>query len=322
MKKFENIEQIINYEFPKFNISTIKKIGEGDNSKAFLINQNYIFRFPKREVVKQNLKKEIAVLAKIRSLLNLEIPNFNFISKEINFVGYKSISGEFLTIKIYNSLEKELQSQIQKSLAGFLSQLHNIDLTILTDCELETMNYKEEYSNDFKSTQKLIFPNISTKYRKIITQLFTTYLDNQKNFEYRPALIHNDFSTDHILFEISSNKISGIIDFGDLAIGDPDYDLMYLLDSFGQGFIMKMLNFYGFPNQKVLKEKLYFFTLANKLQITIGSIKEDARYSIKNNYANLERWMREYEKRKSELFSKKKLRSSLSFAFPMQFPPC
>lgn len=295
MKNFEITRQLINHEFPEFNITTIKKIGEGDDSIAFLFNHNYIFRFPKRKDVKQSLEKEIAVLSKIKTQLDLEIPNFDFISKEINFVGYKSINGTFLTKEIYNSLEKEFQIQIQKSLAVFLSQLHHISLSKLKGCGLKNINLKEEYSDDFEDTKKLIFPNISPANRDIITKLFTAYLSDDKNFEYKPALVHNDFSTDHILFEISTKKVNGIIDFSDMAIGDPDYDFMYLYGCFGEDFIKSMLKFYEHRNHKNLLEKLHFFSLANKLQILIRTIKENNQDEIKKNYKTLDKWICDYK---------------------------
>lgn len=294
MKKFANISKKINQEFPNFEIKSVKKIGEGDNNRAFLINQNYIFRFPKRPDVKFHLKKEIDVLPKIRSLVHLEIPGFSFVSKEINFVGYKSIQGEFLTLKIYNSLEKYFQIKIQKALANFLSALHNIDLKTLSDCGLENMNYKEEYARNFERTQELIYPNISVNNRETITLLFTTYFHNKKIFEYSPTLIHNDFSTDHILFESGAKKISGIIDFGDMAIGDPYYDFMYLLDSFGPQLISQILKFYTGKIHKDFFEKVYFFSLANKLQILLGSMEDKDDNAIKVDYGNLEKWLNNF----------------------------
>ncbi|MDQ2719595.1 MAG: aminoglycoside phosphotransferase family protein [Bacteroidota bacterium] len=292
MQKFEKIRKIIHSEFPDFFISSIKKIGEGDNSKAFLIDKNYIFRFPKREEVKQDIKKEIAVLPKIKSFLTLAIPDFKFISKEISFVGYKSIHGEFLTPDIYSSLGSKNQIKIQKSLALFLNQLHESDLQILKNCDLETMNYKEEYSDNFENVQTLIYPNLNLKEREIITKVFISYFNTSENFKYKQALIHNDFSTDHILFEKSNNEISGIIDFGDLAIGDPDYDLMYLFGSFGENFISKLLQFYRHNNPENLLKKLIFFNLATKLQILINATRDNDQYDIKDGYKKLKKWIK------------------------------
>ncbi|MDP4284887.1 MAG: aminoglycoside phosphotransferase family protein [Bacteroidota bacterium] len=302
MNHFENIRHSINHEFPLFHITSIKKIGEGDNNKAFLINQNYIFRFPKRKEVEKTLTKEIGLLPKIRNQFNLEIPDFSFISKDMNFVGYKSIRGEFLTPAIYYSLTNELQLQIQVALSEFLSKLHATNLSMIKECNLEIVNLEEEYSDDFKNIQQLIFPYIHRHQCLLIDQFFTTYLGNPENFEYTPALIHNDFSTDHILYEISTKKINGIIDFGDSAIGDPYYDFKYLLDSFGASFIEDIFRFYQHANQKINWRKLYFFSLANKLQIIVESIKDKDKYAAKDAYRNLEKWMHHYENKDLYLF--------------------
>lgn len=298
MKPFEKYKKLIQKDFPDFTISSIKKTGEGDNSKAFIINENYIFRFPKREEVKQQIRREIAILPKIKSLLNLQIPQFEFVSPVINFIGYKIIPGTPLTFKIYNSLNKKQQRSIQESLANFLSQLHHIGSSMFSDCYLETMDLKEEYSDNFKKAQKFIYPLISKSKQKIITQLFTEYLNNPKNFNYPPALIHNDFSKDHILFDTVNKEITGIIDFGDIALGDPYYDLMYLLDEFGDNFLKGILKIYKPKNKKKLLKKLYFFSLANKIQIILGNRNDPNSKDLKNGYKELKAWFKKFNSQK------------------------
>lgn len=305
MKKFEKLINIIQNDFPTFNISSINKIGEGDNSNAFVINENHIFRFPKRKEVKQQIQREIAVLPKIKSLLNFQIPQFEFISPDINFVGYKIIPGIPFSLEIYNSLNKKQQVFIQRTLGNFLFQLHHIDLSIFSNCSLEIMDPREEYSDNFDKAQKFIYPHISKNKQIIITQLFMEYLNNPENFNYIPALIHNDFSKDHILFDTvnkpylpAGRQITGIIDFGDIAIGDPDYDLMYLMDEFGDKFLKEIFKIYKPKNEKELMKKLYFFTLANKIQIILEYRNDKDSADFKNAYKELEIWFKRFDIKK------------------------
>lgn len=293
MKKFEKYIQKIHHDFPRFLISSIQITGEGDNSIAFIINENYIFRFPKRKEVKKQIQREIAVLPKIKSSLNLSIPHFEFISPEINFVGYKIIPGTPLTFKIYNSLNKKQQAYINQSIGSFLSQLHHTDMDALNHCNLETMDPCEEYSDNFRKAKKYIYPHISKSKQKIITRVFTEYLCNSENFKYTPALIHNDFSADHILFDTESKLLTGIIDFGDIAIGDPDYDLMYLLDEFGEKILKGIFKIYKPGNKKKLMKKLYFFSLANKIQIILA-YKDFNLWFLKDAYKGLEVWFKKF----------------------------
>ena len=44
----------------------------------------------------------------------------------------------------------------------------------------------------------------------------------------KKVLCHSDLSCNHIL--VKDNKLSGIIDFGDVAITDADKDFVYLLE--------------------------------------------------------------------------------------------
>ena len=236
MNKFQKYVQLIQHDFPAFRVSSIKKVGEGDNSKAFRINENYIFRFPKRKDVKQQIRREISVLPKIRSALNVQIPEFEFISPELHYVGYKKIEGTVLTNKIFESLKKKEQDFLEKTIAQFLCQLHSFPVEDLQNCGLEQMNLYEEYSENFENAKQFIFPKVSKSKREIIGRLFTEYLSDENNFNYAPTLVHNDFSKDHILYDPAKKEITGIIDFGDIAFGDPDYDFLYLADEFGKDF--------------------------------------------------------------------------------------
>jgi aminoglycoside 2''-phosphotransferase len=289
MKGLKEIRKIIEDELPDFFISSMKKIGEGDNSIAFLINENIIFRFPKSDEAQRNNKKEIAALAIIAPRLNLPIPNFQYVSKQQKFIGHPIIHGENLSIKLYHSLNENFQVKIQKSIAIFLNQLHQIDLSSVKDCKLDVMDYKEEYSADLVSAKNLIYPKLSAFEQNRITQMFATYFSHKINFNYTPALIHNDFSTDHILYEKTISEISGIIDFGDLAIGDPDYDLMYLYDSFGVDFINGLLRYYDRQQAGTLIDKLSFFSLANKIQILNNRILEEDEMGIHEGYEKLKK---------------------------------
>ena len=298
MAKFDNYRNLIQKDFPDFSIPSIKKIGEGENSKAFLVNQNYIFRFPKRKTVKQQIQREVCVLPKIKRVVDLSIPEFEFISPQLNFVGYPKINGETISNKIFLSLSKKEQEIIHKQLGNFLTQIHSFLIDDLKNCGLEIMDLKEEYAENLKDAEKLIYPYILKSKQKIIKQLFIDYLNNPGNFNYTPTLVHNDFSKDHILFDTVNQQITGIIDFGDIAFGDPDYDFMYLLDEFGDKFLKRVLKYYRRDNPNVSLEKINFFTLGSKIQILLGCKRENDKDGFKSSLKDLNNWFRKYNSEK------------------------
>ena len=300
MKNFIKHADSIQKDFPNFNISSIQKIGEGDNRKAFSVNGEYVFRFPKSEEAKVQMQREIAVLPIIKPFFNIQIPEFKFLSPNNKYAGHKIIRGSPLTAEIYHSLKKNTRESIQHSIAQFLFQLHHIDLSLLIDYKLETMNLKEEYSENLEQAQDFIYRKISKTKRETITQLFSTYLGDAENFKYDAVLIHNDFSKDHILFNTANQHppeqviragITGIIDFGDIALGDPAYDFMYLLDEFGEDFLNGIFKIYKPIDKNKLIRKLIFFSLANKVQIIIMEKETNDAEALKEAYASLDKWL-------------------------------
>ena len=285
--KFLKIQQLINKEFPHFEILSIDKIGEGWDSKAFTINDTWVFRFPKRPEIKENLKKEILLLPSIQDYIDLEIPTFEYISGENTFAGYRKLEGLFFNKEFFISLSGIEQENILKQIAEFLLTMHQFDLKKLEHVELEEINYKENYASGFNEVQAFIYPNISTDFQQVITGNYNNYLNNSKNFIYKNSLLHNDISCEHILYDKSTKKLTGLIDFGDIAIGDPDYDLMYLYEELGEHFITQLLKYYTCRNAAELFAKLKFFQLADTLQSIIHNIKEHKNNKIVKGYESL-----------------------------------
>jgi aminoglycoside 2''-phosphotransferase len=271
----------IETNFPQFKVLQLSKLGEGWDYRAYRANNEYVFRFPKSKEVSQNLDKEICLLAKIQSKIAIAIPNFEFIGfnseTQGRFVGYKEIVGTCLTKQIFNSLSLEIQEHAIAQIAHFLNELHAIPLAEIQECQLEIIDFKSDYEQDYQIFCRSILDRLTSTEQILVNKIYCDYLDEPTNFNYQPCLLHNDLSSDHILFDLTNNKISGIIDFGDIAIGDPDYDLMYLLDDLGIDFIERLLKYYSHVNCDRLRQKLQFFQLADAVQLTLAGINDRDR---------------------------------------------
>lgn len=273
MQKSE-IEKEIQINYPNFEVKKLERIGEGMDSVAFLVNDFYIFRFPKNEEVRRNLAKEIAALPLLRPHLKIKIPDFEFIGAKTSFVGYEKIAGVELTKKKIDSFSENEQISIQKTLAEFLLTIHRQNTDEFTKCGVEVEDFRAEYTSTFGQARKSVFPLLSVDVIKFIENQFIEYLENDENFSGKPVLLHNDLSFDHIFVEPETKQINGIIDFGDIAIGDGDYDLMYLLDDYGEYFVRSFLQFYPCKNHEKLFRKLYFWGLADILQMMLHYLEE------------------------------------------------
>lgn len=297
MKRLAQIRRLVAKFYPNFEIKNLSSIGEGMDSVAYLVNDSMIFRFPKNSQVRNNLQNEVSILPILRPHLQVEIPVFSVVAEDFSFVGYKRIEGEFLTKKLFDSFKKSTQDNIQLSLAKFLVALHQTDLADLLAHRLEPQDFAASYKTDLEDSRQYVFPLLSHSERVYVEELFEEYLNNTNNFSGKPVLLHNDLSSDHILIDPQTRKLRGIIDFGDIGIGDGDYDLMYFLDDFGEEFVCSFLKFYPHPDHKTLFAKLYFWNLADILQLINHYTEAEEFGEIEELIAKLRDWMRLMQKK-------------------------
>ena len=136
----------------KFNIiiDNIKQIGEGYDSKAYLVNDEYIFKIKYSTNKKKGYEKEKAIYDFLNKKLetNIKIPNieYSFISDEISILGYKEIKGKFLSPKLYLTLSQEEKSQLKKDIANFLRSMHDLDYSEISSYTIDNkQNVLEGY---------------------------------------------------------------------------------------------------------------------------------------------------------------------------------
>lgn len=267
----ERIKAIINQQFPTIQIESIEGIGTGNDCEAFLVNDAYVFKFPKHQGASDNLLKEMDILILIEDKLPVPTPKVIFKGQPNDafpmvFAGYNKLNGEALTPDLLRSLSNATQEQIAFDLARFLRALHMIPVD--NNQMHLIIDVREKYEKEHSEISRILFNEGLTKYQQFVEDFYQEIRNDHDYYSYKPCLIHNDLSSDHILYDVSQNMICGIIDFGDVAISDPDFDFLNLLEEeeeYGFEFTLKVLNHYEHNDINLvlkkfnLKEKYWTF---------------------------------------------------------------
>lgn len=296
--RVREIEMDIVSNFPNFKIKEINPIGEGMDSQAFLVNKEWIFRFPKRESVSKNLKTEIDLLPELKKVLEVKIPDFKYIGKQTKnnywFVGYKMINGIELSQELIIQMDIKQKEVLLTQIASFLTSVHAFPLEQAILNGVKFNDLKSEYEGDLLILRESVYKLLDADTRDYIENLFEKYLSNEDNFIFKPVLLHADFSSDHIFLNEVEGKIEGVIDFGDMTIGDPDYDLLYLYEELGKPFIESLLVYYPHQNPKLLFEKLeLYYRLSSVGELLQGVERNDVEL-IQNSIENLKVESKDY----------------------------
>lgn len=271
-----DIKKIIE-EKCKIVVDSIKLIGEGYDSKAYIVNNEYVFKIKFSANKKKGYEKEKAIYDFLNKKLNttINIPNieYSYISDDISILGYKEIKGTFLTPEIYFTLSKEKQDLLKQDIAMFLKQMHNLDYSEISSY---TIDNKQNVLEEYQLLKETIYDSF-TDIEKQYVENFMQILHNTTIFDGRKCLCHNDFSCNHLLLD--DNRLVGVIDFGDSGIIDEYCDFIYLLEDskeeIGASFGEDILRLYG--NIDISKAKEYQDVVEQYYPI------ETIVYGIKNN---------------------------------------
>lgn len=93
------VKDCLKSQFPELlPFKEIICVGEAWDNRVFLVNQTFIFRFPRRKITVVLLEQENKVLKHLRSRLTLSLPNPQFIGQPsptfpYSFQGYTLIPG-------------------------------------------------------------------------------------------------------------------------------------------------------------------------------------------------------------------------------------
>lgn len=216
------------------------------------IYNNLVFRFPKHPEKIQHIQKEKQILDVVSKYVSLDVPRYTLINN--SFIVYPEIRGVSL-----DSLTIWYSETVLADVVSFLKQLHSIPLS-----EVSFLEKKSEWKDDsliafvdgFKTRiqnklQSLVWQNIIDDIHAYMDNLFFEYTSVEK------ALVHTDIQPKNIIYNLDTQKVSGIIDFTDTRIGGIELDFCYFYDQ-GEDLLRKVIKMYRGLDDEELFDRVAF----------------------------------------------------------------
>ena len=189
---------------------TIVEIDVGYDFEVAIVDDDWVFRFPRRPSVAEALEVEIALLPTLATVLPVDVPVFEHVSRSPLFVGYRLIRGE------------PLVDEDADGVRDFLEALHALDLSGLP---VERPDWIEAYRRQCAEFERLVLPLLDTDLRRRAQRLLG---EAETLVGFEPALLHADLGPEHL--RVRDRRLAGVIDWSDARIGDPALDYAWLLN--------------------------------------------------------------------------------------------
>ena len=188
----------------------LREVEEGWDFKVLILDDEWVVRWPRHELAVEEIEKEVELLPGLAPLVPVQVPRFEYVSREPWLVAYRFVKG------------KPLVDEDSDGVRGFLDALHAIDIHAVVAPQPDWL---ETYRDQGEEFRRVVVPLLDRDERSA-GEAFLQQLETLAGFE--PALTHSDLGSSHLL--VHEGRLAGVIDWGDARIGDPAIDYAWLLN--------------------------------------------------------------------------------------------
>jgi len=242
------VAAIVRAQFSELTRSSVTYLGEGCDNWAFEVDGCWVFRFPKRADVERQLTVESRMLAVLEPASPLALPRFCFHGERsaafpYRFAGYPKLAGERAIHLDARSMPLDSWAP---ALGAFLSWLHRFPVAVAREAGVEPQDFMtvlEEVRHDALDDFDLLQSGAPAAAVERWHAFFRTG-PPQAVSTLPPVLAHMDLAAEHVLYDVVARRITGIIDWTEIAIADRAIDVAGLFHWGGPALVREVLASY------------------------------------------------------------------------------
>ncbi len=225
--------------FPALPVGRSRVESTGGDHDLLIIDDRYAFRFPRSGM--HDLKLEIEVLKHLQRRSSMPTPSYVYVDPAGRFAGYPFIEGVELMPSVFAALPNGVGDRVLVEMALFLSELHSIPV--------EAMRWPGNWPKAWTAAEFVDrglaerLPLIARHVPRLAAPIETFYDQYRHDRPDYLVIVHGDLVPDHILLNRETDRLAGIIDFGDVALGDPAQDFLGFW-SYGEEVASRLVELY------------------------------------------------------------------------------
>jgi aminoglycoside phosphotransferase (APT) family kinase protein len=220
--------ELIEGQFPQFRDSSIEVLGVGFDNVAFLVS-DAVFRIPRRKMGAELIEREVRCLPLLSGSLPLPVPMPEWIGRPAGgfpypFAGYRHLPGVTACAVDLSNQDREANAP---ALGRFLAALHSIPVSEevrdwAPPDDIRRADLAKRLPMALACLQRISHLVPSAGIRSLGEKF--ERLAQAEPFVGPTVWVHGDLYGRHLLFD-ESKGLRGVIDWGDVHLGDPALDL-------------------------------------------------------------------------------------------------
>lgn len=269
----ELVRALLTEQFPELDSSSTRLLGEGWDNSVWLVEEQWAFRFPRREIAVPGLEREINVLPRLAPLLPAPIPVPTHAGRPSDrypwpFFGARLLPG-------LEPAEAELNDADRVALGAdlgrFLRALHDVELDLelphdpLGRADMAVRVPRARAClEDVESAGVWKPPSLAGE---VLVDALTLSPPGAG------CVVHGDLHARHAL--VKNGRLAAVIDWGDACVGDPSMDLQLAWSLLPPSGRVAFVEAYGpILDDRLLRARataLYFGAMLAAYALSVGN---------------------------------------------------
>jgi aminoglycoside 2''-phosphotransferase len=230
------ISRLLSEQFADFDgLIEVRYLGSGEDNDAYEVNGDLIFRFSKNSKASEKMASEIRILPILARHTTAPIPHIEYAGMQEDgryFMGYRKLPGEKLTRVDFEQLSDTEKRSFFDTLADAIRgtfAIPDVETRAAGIPELNLQGRLQRYYSRWQNTPAAVEALTETQRQKV-SEVMRMLQEVPLN---AACLVNTDLSADHVLFDPATRTVTGIIDWSDLVMTDPDFVFHRILQTYG-----------------------------------------------------------------------------------------
>lgn len=274
----ENPEAALRFlstQFPDFSGQhDVRALTAGGDNLPYLVDSKWIFRFAMHPGASEKVESEILLLPHLQKVMPVPVPEISYAGLQPNgnyFFGYRVIEGEPLSREKLENLSLEDKERVVDAISRSCRALIDFPLELAREAKVRDMSMRKRHERILAEWHESpLCGTCAEEERRAIENVFVAYFSSGPDTGFSPALINTDLSCNHILMNSEGTEVAGIIDWSDVAIGDPHYLFPRLWIDLGEDTAIEIIR-RVMPGADL--QRIRFFVLARSLRSAVRDAK-------------------------------------------------
>ncbi|MGI4730858.1 MAG: phosphotransferase family protein [Janthinobacterium lividum] len=214
--------QKVQRSFPDLTGFKFRLDESGGDHLVLIVDGARAFRFPRLGNHGSDL--EIRVLRALARHAGIATPHYDIVDPDGQFASYFLIAGVPLTPAIFSALSAGKARVAIAEAVGLLKALHALNPRAVEPAGVcPRMWSAGQFADRLRDTR---LPALASRAPELLPSIEAFLWRYRTDRAPRDVVLHGDLVSDHLLVDESTGRLTGIIDFGDVALGDPAHDLL------------------------------------------------------------------------------------------------